>query len=81
MNRSRVLRVWMLVTGFGALVAFALFSIYRGFLPGGDMGTFYVAPGAYALLVVLALATVGLAIAWVVLLVVWLVRRRVPGRR
>lgn len=81
MDKPNALKVWLLVTGLGALVAFVLFSIYRGFLPGGDFGTFYVAPAAYALLVSLALLTVVLVTAWLVLIIVSLARRRASRRK
>ena len=75
MNTSRALRTWMLITGIGALIAFVLFSLMRSFMPSGDFGTFYIAPAPYSGLVTLALLTVGLGIAWIVLMVVWLVKR------
>lgn len=73
---AKRLRVWMLATGIGAVVAFAVFTIYRNFLPSGYITENSVAPGAYVVLAFWAILTVTLGAAWVVLLVSWLVRRR-----
>ena len=65
----------MFVAGITAVAAFLVFTVYRGFLPSGDMDPSIIAPGAYAFAASLAVLTVVAVIAFVVLLVVWLVMR------
>ena len=75
MNGSRVLRVWLWVTGITAVAAFVIFTVYRGFLPSGDITSSSVAPGAYAFAGFWAVLTVAAAVAWVALGIAWLLRR------